>query len=720
MNKTKYPIFRILAIIFIFTICTFESIAQITPIDLFDNVLLKVDDQQFSWESNRVTISGKEQLHFEYEQDNSVVEVELYPNKLYSIRAIKLLPSDDYDIVDSLVNINDMYFRFKVKFKQLTKSRFLQFTFSIQSDVFVQEYLHELKLFHSTFTDAFLETTNNRLFIGEEKTFKISSNRSANIKTNNQWTRGKNINYKLSLQNGELLLQLRPFKAGTHQLKIPLSLHIPNFDETMGQFINELPPLITQFEVQTSKLVFLHTNRKDFTLKPENKVEGVEVELEYHPSLALKKTYRLEKKEESGGWLVAEIYTKNVLSNRRVLCDLRTYNYHRQSEGYLYLKDGDKAKFITNFDITPKTQIDRVSVLPKKGNYSRGNKIYPGETVEIKIEGEGLQKAKFSFEQLEIIPKDSLSRQEREMVFEVKVPMKINAPTIRVLNFGKPTGKTLSLDEFHIAHPLDFVSLKIGEEKPKDFANIENTIYFDDRISDIIIQFDPKKIDSPNRIFGKQNLKIEVIVTDKSNRLLDKQTLPDIVVCPGENSPRFDYYDSKKCRSEALSLNQYLRRKLYDLEGWDRIEIIIQHDRSKYGGQGIYKKAEIILRQTSSFDLDVSFPAGLLTKRVGTEGFGNLNGVSMAIIAQFSFYQPNRIAKPRPFKIGAGFLALNAFNFSENNTNRDVGVVILGSLYPIPKRERSKLSFPLFLGGGYFLSESKFFFLIGPGIRLSL
>ena len=41
MNKTKYPIFRILAIIFIFTICTFESIAQITPIDLFDNVLLK-------------------------------------------------------------------------------------------------------------------------------------------------------------------------------------------------------------------------------------------------------------------------------------------------------------------------------------------------------------------------------------------------------------------------------------------------------------------------------------------------------------------------------------------------------------------------------------------------------------------------------------------------------------------------------------------------------
>jgi len=46
--------------------------------------------------------------------------------------------------------------------------------------------------------------------------------------------------------------------------------------------------------------------------------------------------------------------------------------------------------------------------------------------------------------------------------------------------------------------------------------------------------------------------------------------------------------------------------------------------------------------------------------------------------------------------------------------------VVLGSLYPVPRKTRSKLSFPLYLGGGYFLSESKFFYLLGPGIRLDL
>jgi hypothetical protein len=115
----------------------------------------------------------------------------------------------------------------------------------------------------------------------------------------------------------------------------------------------------------------------------------------------------------------------------------------------------------------------------------------------------------------------------------------------------------------------------------------------------------------------------------------------------------------------------------------------------------------------------VSFPAGLLTKRFNQEGFGTLSGVSMAIIAQFSFYHPRRIAKFRPFKFGAGFLALNAFNFSENSNNRDVGVVVLGSLYPLQGKAR-KLSFPLFLGAGYFLSEKQFFYLLGPGIRVQL
>ncbi len=200
---------------------------------------------------------------------------------------------------------------------------------------------------------------------------------------------------------------------------------------------------------------------------------------------------------------------------------------------------------------------------------------------------------------------------------------------------------------------------------------------------------------------------------------MDKRTLETVVICPGENSPRFDQYDSKDCQSGNININQLLRRKTYDLDEWSNIEITIRHDPQQHGGNSFSKKAEFILRRYVSFDLDVSFPAGLLTKKVGQEGFGTLNGVSMAIIAQFSFYHPRRIAKFRPYKIGAGFLALNAFNFSENSTNRDVGIVALASLYPLQSKAK-KLSFPLYLGGGYFLSENKFFYLLGPGIRLQL
>ena len=44
--------------------------------------------------------------------------------------------------------------------------------------------------------------------------------------------------------------------------------------------------------------------------------------------------------------------------------------------------------------------------------------------------------------------------------------------------------------------------------------------------------------------------------------------------------------------------------------------------------------------------------------------------------------------------------------------------VITGSVYPT--RKDVKLSFPLYVGGGYFLGSKKGFILLGPGIRISL
>ena len=101
----------------------------------------------------------------------------------------------------------------------------------------------------------------------------------------------------------------------------------------------------------------------------------------------------------------------------------------------------------------------------------------------------------------------------------------------------------------------------------------------------------------------------------------------------------------------------------------------------------------------------------------GAGAFDNFGGISMAMIAQFSFYDPERIGKFKPYKVGGGFMALNAFNFNEN-VNRDVAIVALGSLYPT--RKDVKLTFPLYFGGGVWLGTGKPFILVGPGIRVSI
>jgi len=95
-----------------------------------------------------------------------------------------------------------------------------------------------------------------------------------------------------------------------------------------------------------------------------------------------------------------------------------------------------------------------------------------------------------------------------------------------------------------------------------------------------------------------------------------------------------------------------------------------------------------------------------------------LNGISMGVLAQFKFYRKDRIARLRPYRFGIGTLAFNVFNFSEDNTNRDLAVVALGSVYPT--RKNAKLTLPLYAGFGYMIQENRFFFVLGPGLRIHL
>jgi hypothetical protein len=211
-----------------------------------------------------------------------------------------------------------------------------------------------------------------------------------------------------------------------------------------------------------------------------------------------------------------------------------------------------------------------------------------------------------------------------------------------------------------------------------------------------------------------------VAVFNAKNELLEIQNINNICIAPGESSLRGAYYDTKDVRKQPINLNDILFRKTYTYDPFTQIFITIKHNESKHGAYGFTRKVKIILKRKYNLDVEVSFPAGLLTYRFTgkNEGnaLGNFSGISIAFIAQFKFYEDNNVNKFKPYSFGAGFIAIDAFNFNLNNTNRDLGIVALGTLTPI---QRSKLSFPLYAGGGYLINQDTWFVLFGPGLRFS-
>jgi hypothetical protein len=403
------------------------------------------------------------------------------------------------------------------------------------------------------------------------------------------------------------------------------------------------------------------------------------------------------------------------------LCILRPYNLHRNTDGYLYIKDGDSPQFITNVSITPATLIEKISILGEGSEWRESSNIHPGEVFDLKLEGAGLNKAKFKFEDLIDLTADTVIRSEKELVYKLKVPVDITKKRLNIYNFANPTGEFLNVSEYQRPRDLDFVFLNYGDFARR-VSGIKEPILYDDVIKDLTITFNPDKIDD-EKLYGKQYLDVKIQITGKKNELIELKTIENIAVCPSGQSPRSEFYNSKDCFNGDISLNKYIRQPTYKLEDWSRINLIIEDDKSKYGGEGYMKEIDVILKRSYSFDVEVSFPAGLLTiyPKDTIKTLGNLSGISMAMIAQFSFYHPEKINTYRPYKIGAGFLALNAFNLSEG---MDLSLVVLGSVYPTTRD--AKLSFPLYAGFGYQLSQSdvkktpgeRFFFMVGPGIRV--
>jgi hypothetical protein len=561
----------------------------------------------------------------------------------------------------------------------------------------------------------------DELFIGEEKVFDLITNHADNIRYSMEWTTGQPIDYRIEKVADQFILHIMPNELGYHKIRLNFQTEKPFVDMTTNRIITQTAPLEYTFNVKNSQLKFLNSDKKDITLDDISRRKGTEILLDNTRALDLNKTYRIEDQENPGGALIAELFTRSYLSNNKVLCYIRTYNYHRTEEGYLYIKNGDDALFITNLNITPAVSINKVSLMRAGGDWNSDLSIYPGETVQLKIEGQALNKARFQLEAVEKLTRDTLIQSETEVNLRFKVPISIDKKRIVLYNNDIPTAYTLNVREYEIPRAFDYIFINYGDANHV-LSTLHGPILFNKTVRDVVISFNTDKIDSDNKLYGRQNLTFDVRVTGPNNELVDMRTIGNIVVCPADNSPRYRYYDSRNCTSNEISLNKFLRRSTNDLDDWSRIQLTVKTTPDKSGGEPQQKDVEIILKKKVKFDIDVSFPAGLVTvsKEKSAEGekttFSNLYGISMAMVAQFGFYNPDKIAKLRPFRVGVGFLALDAFNFQSEL--QDLAMVALGSIYPTTRDK--KLAFPLYIGGGYQFKAQKWMWLIGPGISVKL
>ncbi len=685
------------------------------------DVVLRIDTNEFSLEKDLILFQGKSHLGFRFSNPEPVCEIFIKAANGQSLDELKLLPSGDYIILDSLLEIDSETVRFKVRFNDLINSNYLKFSFIHVDRMRGDSGLLELNLLPYTDTYLKLYPPDDELYIGEEKVFELLSNNIENIQFENDWIAEDNANYRISKTFNQIRLHVVPKTLGRQTVSIPVRVKKPVLGSNKN-VIFDLPAIEQTFFVRQSRLQFLNVYQNEVTLDDSTRSEGTEIQMDNSRLLQMQKTYRLESQEEPGGSLVAELFTKSSLTNNRIMCILRVYNYHRKSDGYLYIKDGDAAKFITNFEITPKTTVERVSIL-RNGLWSTNTTVYPGEIINVKIEGVGLHKADFTFEQMEdITAYDSIIRGEHLALYKFKVPMDISVRRLELFSRAEPMNKFLTVKEYQEPRQFDYLWINYQGIR-HSIGDLPSTVMVDGTIQNLVFGGDPNMIDSQEKLYGKQYLKMDITITGRRNELIEVKSIDNIVICPGIKSPRTEFYNLSDCALNRFDLNKYFREKTSNLEIWSTIKMRISHQDNKYSGGTMTKEFDMILRKPSSFDIEVSFPAGLITvskpdPASSDERLGQLTGISIAMIGQFTFYHPEKINVQRPYKVGAGFLALNTFNFSSDIDNRDLGLVILGSLYPTTKDV--KLTFPLYFGGGYQLKSQKWFLLIGPGIKIRL
>lgn len=697
----------------------FIANAQLKPIQqLFKEVNVRVDTIDHKLTEYLFDYKGTKRLFFPANGHEQTVEIRFNPKKVDTLTKLHLIPSADFEVLDSFVLIDRSYYRTRIKFLDLKPNCEPSLIFTLEKpDTNSTPINYELPLQPFFRVSLKADEQTHQVYRGEEKSVSLEGQNLFNLQFDEDWQKSANFEYKVEEDDPDLKVRVRSQREGKNKLEFELKTLTPYPDLSQKKLVHETKKISLSFDTKPGRLHFLNPDH-DYVFFDENSTHTEELRIQYHPSIQMNKTYRIENRQESGR-LIAEITTRSVVDNDYVLCDITTYAIHRSRDSYLYIKEGTKALFMTNFDITHRPEIEQVYLMREGQEWTQQMGVSPGEKIEVRLEGNGLFLANISFEDCKSSV-DSSRLSETTAFYEVEIPKDISRKRISIFINQRKSKFELNLREFSRPAGFDFVSVDYsGKKIPLLDEHFDKMIFYGESINDITIYFDPDKIDKEDELFGIQHLNIEVRILDNNNKLIDIQKIDNITICPGSSSSRHSFYDKSKCReTNFVNVNEFLLRKTYNLEAFQQVVIEIKHEEGKYRNpRSMSKKFNIIAERERNMDVQVSFPAGLLVKEFSQSGIGNLTGISTSVLAQLSFYDPKRIGKTRPYKVGAGFVAINAFNFSEAAADtRDIALLVMGSFEPV--RQSGRFSLPIYLGFGYLLQKEDWVAIFGPGFQI--
>ncbi len=688
--------------------------------EFIEELSIRIDTFIYSSEKNTFDYQKEQYLFFKSQNNQDLCEITLLPKIDTLIESIQLLASNDFQVVDSLRHYSEKYFRAKIRFVDLDNAKYLGLTFKVKfrnGKVLNQEY----KLFPYKETYIGFDNEPVDLFLEEEKIIEMPCLNVYNIKMDNDFAEYPDYEIKLSQAVNTLKISIKPRLLGTKTLTLKLKTLKP-FINSQNELSFDLAPIKIKVNVKPNRVDYI--NPEKFTVYFNSDFKASEdIQFDFNRNMGLRKTYRIEDQQENGGNLIAEIFTQSQLgNNNKVLCKIRTFALHRMNEGYLYIKDGDKTRFLTNFNIIEKPRIDDISIMHDGEDWTGNLSVFPGEKFEIRVKGTGIQQSSLQFEGLENVIRDTTRLSDEVAFYIVKIPLNLPKKKVNIFMNKRSTQYSLLIKEYQQPSDFDYVILNYDGKNniPLNSEAFNKPVFYEGNLKDINFLFDPSKIDDANKLYGKQYIDIEIKLFNSKNDLLEVQNINNLAICPNETSPRGSFYDCTDSKSQPISINDYLVHKTYTLDPFTQIYITVKHNEQKHAVNGYTRKIKLIMKRKYSLDVQVSFPAGLLTYKFGQSNNGrvidNFTGISIAFIAQLQFYDGENVNKFKPYSVGAGFIAIDAFNFNQGNKNRDLGIVALGTLTPI---QSSKLSFPLYLGGGYLVNQGQWFILFGPGLRFS-